>query len=120
MNLASLISSFSTAATYAVTRMARGSVVRGRKEDGAVTTFTVVGSVSPASGRDVLNLPEGRARNEMRVIFTTTQLLAGGQGEPYESDKVTIDGSQWEVAHCETWVDSRSRGTAYKALVTLV
>ena len=117
MNIASLIASFATSATYSVTRTARGQTVRGRIGLGTQTTVSIIGSVSPASGKDIDRLPEGHTDKETRVIFTATELYAGGQGQDYEADKVIIDGDDWEVTHVETWVDSRSRATGYRVIV---
>ncbi len=118
MNLASLVNSFATSATYSVKRMTRGATVRGRIQTGAQTTISITASVSPASGKDIDRLPEGREGKESRVVFTTTVLYAGGQGDVYEADSVVIDGDDWEVSHVEKWVDSRSRAVAYRAIVT--
>lgn len=117
MNIASLIASFATSATYSVRRTARGTTVRGRIGTGAQTTITIVGSVSPASGKDISRLPEGHTDAEARTIFTATEIYAGGQGAAYEADKVIIDGDDWEVSHVEKWVDSRTRGVGYKVVV---
>lgn len=118
MNILSLISNFLTSATYTVTRTAVGSTVRGRIEAGTQTTVTIIGSVSPATGRDLERLPEGRQAGEARTIFTTTQLYVGGQGDAYEADQIAIDGSLWEIFHVEAWLDSQSRATGYKAIAT--
>ncbi len=74
------------------------------------------GSVQPAGGKDLLRLPEGRRTNETRVLFTTTQLYTGDQGQEFEADWVTIDGEYWEIQHCEDWVQSGG-GTAYRCIL---
>lgn len=117
MDVAALIASFSTG-TYTVTRMARGTITRGRAEAGVETTVSIIASVSPATGDDIERLPEGRRAKEARTLFTTTLLYVGGQGADYEADTVTIDSTDWEVSHVEKWLDSLSGGIGYKCVVT--
>lgn len=115
MDLADLIQSFSTepgAGTYVVTRRLKSAFVAGRAvPDSSPTTLQIIASVQPATGRDLLRLPEARRDNETRVVFTVTALQAGGQAatdDPdeitYEADIVTLGGAPWEVQHVESWV----------------
>lgn len=113
MDLAALINSFATG-TYAVTRRAGGSYVRGIATDGSSTSLTIRASVQPATGRDLVRLPEGRRSTETRVIYTVTQLYA--DGPTYQADRVTIDGSVWEVQHVETWAQPGAQGTGYRCI----
>lgn len=115
MDLAALVASFATG-TYTVTRRASGGFSRGIAQDTTDTTFTITGSLSPASGRDLLRLPELRRSNETRVLFTTTQLQVGDPGELYEADWVSIDGAQWEVQHVESW-GQPGGGQAYRCIL---
>lgn len=109
MDIAQLMAAFVTG-TYTVTRRARGRLVHGKITDGATTTVLITASVSPASGKDLLRLPEGRRTNESRVVFTTTELYTGGQvgsetQATYQADRILIDGKDYEVSHVETWRD---------------
>lgn len=115
MDLASLISSFSTG-TYTVTRRQADGFTRGIANPTIDSTFTINASVQPATGKDLLRLPEGRRTNETRVLFTTTQLYTGDQGQDYEADWVTIDGESWECQHVEDWVQAGG-GVAYRCIV---
>lgn len=99
-----------------VTRKARGNTVRGRVQDGTVSTVTIVAATAPATGNDLLRLPEGRRTNETRVIFTSTQLYVGGIGFAYEADTISIDGGAYEIMHVETWRDPSSRSVGYRCL----
>lgn len=116
MDVAALIGSFSTG-TYTVTRRARGSVVRGRVQDGTQSTVSITASVSPAMGDDLERLPEGRNSKAAYTLFTSTRLYTGGQGEDYEPDWVTIDGFYCEVQHVEKWTDSQTANVGYKAIL---
>ena len=80
--------------------------------------MSITGSASPASGKDLLTLPEGRGTREVRVLFSTTLLYTGGQGESYEADTVSIGGVTYEVTQAQTWLDSTDGGTVYRYLVT--
>lgn len=107
MDLADLVESFSTRplSTYAVTRRLASTFTLGRAvPDPSPTTIQIVASVQPATGRELLRLPEGRRDQETRVVFTVTELFCGGQAATYEADKITIDGVVWEVQHVERWV----------------
>lgn len=115
MNISALIDSFATG-TYVVTRTARGTVSRGKVQQGAQTTISITAAVSPSSGADITRIPEGRRTNAAKTIFTKTQLLIGGQGDANESDIVTIDGSQWEIAHVEVWIDPTTLAVGYRCV----
>lgn len=120
MDLAALISSFATAASYTVTRTARGSTTRGRIEAGTTSTITIVASVTPTGPSDLVRLPEGRQVRDTRMVITSTELLVGGQGTAYEADRIVIDSKTYEVSDVQHWVDPRSRTSAYRCLVVNV
>lgn len=116
MDLAALIASFATSTgSYTVTRRTKGGFVRGRAQSTTDTTLTITASVQPASGRDLLRLPEGRRMTETRVLFTTTLLLAGDSTR--EADLVTINGESWETQTCEQWIQAGAQGTGYRCIV---
>lgn len=116
MDIAGLIASFATG-TYTVTRRGPSEVVRGRVQEPSSSTFTIVAAISPASGRDLERLPEGRMDSETRTLFTATELRVGGQDQPYQADLVTVDGVQWEVQHAETWTHPGGATKGYKCLI---
>jgi hypothetical protein len=115
MDLAGLVESFATG-TYTVTRNPTAPFVRGVAQPSTQQTFAIRASVQPASGKDLLRLPEGRRSNETRVIYTTTKLFVGDAGDDYEPDTVSIDGADWEVQHVETWVQAGLQGTGYRCI----
>lgn len=118
MDIAALVLSFATADGYVVTRRARTGFSRGLALPTEDVTMTIVASVQPATGRDLLRLPELRRSNETRVLFTATQLRTGDAGEDHEADLVEVEGEQWEVQHVETWVQAPSiQGTGYRCIV---
>lgn len=117
MDIASLITSFATG-TYTITRRARGSTVRGRVEAGTESTLTITGSASPASGADIEKAAQGRLVHQAYTVFTTTPLKIGGIGDAFEADIITINGSQYELRHLETWQHSTTGNVGYKAIFT--
>jgi hypothetical protein len=121
VDISDLISSFATnaaAAQYQVTRRAKSTMVRGRSVAGATTAVQITASVQPATGRDLLQLEEGRRSVETRVVFTSAQLMIGAQGAPFESDLVAIDGRSWEVLKVESWEASPiGDGAFYRCIV---
>jgi len=120
MDVVGLISDFATG-TYTVSRRTKALIVRGRAVPATATTFTAVASVQPASGRDLLRLPEGRRSEETRVIYTTTQLYPGTQAGAYEADQISINGISWEVQHVETWAESpESEPTFYRCIAQAI
>jgi hypothetical protein len=119
VDIAGLITSFSTD-TYAVTRTARATPVRGKLPDDPTTqTVTILASIAPATGADMRRAPEGRDSRETRVLYTTTQLYLGEQGGTYEADIVSINGADWEVEHVERWEDSATGSVGYRCVVQL-
>lgn len=117
MDIAALVESFATG-TYNVTRRAAATVNRhGIKVPGESTTIPIRASITPASGRDMIDLPEGRRAGETRTLYTTTALVVGGQDAEFEPDTVTIDGEEWEVQTVARWQIWGASSTGYRCLV---
>ena len=99
-------------ATFAVNvtlrRRAAGTTTNGRHTLGAVTSSTIRAAVVPASGKDLLRLPEGSRTRETKRVFTTTAL----QLEP--ADEISYAGALYEVATVADWND---QGAYYDALM---
>lgn len=102
MALVGVIDSFKTAAKYTVTRAnGAGAYVNGLWVPGGTTTFDIVASIQPISGREKQQLPEGFHTKEIRVVYTTTALQTqNGDALP---DTVSIDGESWSVIRFERW-----------------
>lgn len=120
MDVAGLISAFSTGSNglYTVTRRQAGTVLRGIVQATTDATFTITASIQPASGKDLLRLPEGRRSDETRTLFTATQLYVGDQGDDYECDLVSVDGQLYEVSHVEDWLQWAGLAPFYRCLIT--
>jgi hypothetical protein len=83
--------------------MASDAYVDGIAVPGSTSTFDIKATVAPATGQDVMILPEGNRTEETRMVYTATQLKGGGEGSATERDQVTIDGGAWEVKAVQTW-----------------
>jgi hypothetical protein len=122
VDTAALIESFITqGGTYVLTRRQRAQVVRGVFQPTNDLTVNIKACVQPATGKDLLRLPEGRRANETRVLFTTSQLDCGDVDSAFEADTVTIDGQPWEVQHVETFNQggflNQTQPAAYRVIV---
>jgi len=103
--------------TYTVTRpSAATSLVDGRRVAPATTTFTVVASVQPSSGRSIDRLPEGLRARESMDVWTATKLQPASPETGLEGDRIAIDGSVYEVQIVHDWQKHGSfcRATAVK------
>lgn len=100
MSLLSVITRFATG-TYTVTRTAAGGNTAGRYTAGATSTFSIVASVQPVTGRYLRVLAEGQRADEARLIFTSTELRT--RTPTNEPDLLAVDGETWEVFRVNRW-----------------
>lgn len=111
-----LIDYFSTG-TYIVTRIipGTGSLLYGVFTPPTTTTLTVSALITPASGKDLMSLPEGRRNEEVRKVRTYVPLSSAAAGP----DELTIDGEQWIVfnAHRSQAFGGDLEDTTYLAMI---
>lgn len=98
--------------TYTVTRTTGGTHVKGHWVDGSDSTFSIDASVQPV-GEEVKDLPEGQTMDNVRVIYTATELTGRRPGVPAtppaddtgrrDADRITIDGDIYRVYKVEKW-----------------
>lgn len=81
--------------TYTVTRLAAGTRTLGKVTAGAPSTFEIVASVQPPSGRLLRVLAEGQLADDMRVVYTATELRI--------KDRITLAGERFDVSRVEPW-----------------
>jgi hypothetical protein len=105
---------FTAGSPFTVTRTAEGSRPNGRYTPGSASTFPIIASVQPVSGRELMILPEAQHVEEVRVVYTATEIKTREPG--YEPDKVTIDGAAWTVIRAERWTYGAE--TYWRALVS--
>ena len=92
--------------TYTVTRTEAGTRVGnfGRYTAGATSTFEMVASIQPATGRQLRDLPEGQRGDETIAIYTTADLRGRMPGSPgNEPDVITYRGELWTVTQVKVW-----------------
>ena len=77
----------------------------GRGVDGPATQTQITASVQPASGRDLLRLPEGQRTREALLVLS--------KGEMQLRDTFDLNGSTYEVGHVKPW-----GGAFYDAVAT--
>lgn len=102
MSLIDAITNLKTGTTYTVTRRAANSVVDGRVVAGADSTFSIVASVSPMSGKDLMSLPEAYHTKSVHRVITETALRSQTSASG-AADRVTIDGVLHTVFKLHFW-----------------
>lgn len=104
MSLRGVIAALATG-TYTVTRRAAHSYdADGLLVLGAASTFSIVASVQPVTGRNTVAVPEGYRGEEQRVIFTTTELRGLGDSTAAPApDTIALGGETWTIVHTEAW-----------------
>lgn len=94
MSLLASIDDFATG-TYTVTRTPAGAYVNGRYSPGSPTTFTINAVVEPFGGREIHVLPEGQFAEDVKVLYTATELLTMSPTDV--PDTVAIGGDNYSV-----------------------
>jgi hypothetical protein len=118
VSLAGVVSSLSGGVVVTVARRATGSLAQGRYTPASPTTFTIPDAVvSPATGRDLLRLPEGVRTREVLAILSTVELRTANEHAATPADVVTYKGRAYEVQTVEDWTDN---GGFWRALAAKV
>jgi hypothetical protein len=100
--------------TYTVTRTPAGTYAAGRYSAGSPTTFTITAVVEPFGGREIKVLPEGQFAEDVRVLYTATELLTMSPTDV--PDSVAIGGETYSVFKINgPWIMPRS--THYEVYV---
>jgi len=88
---------------YIVTRREPGVYVEGRFVDGGSASFPGSGSVQPASGKDLQQVPEASRTREILKLFTMDELFTASETQGRDSDRVNINGIDYEVQSEIRW-----------------
>lgn len=88
------------AVSVTLRRFAAGTRVLGRWAPGAFTDSALSCTVAPATGKDLLKLPEGDRTQEVKHVFSQTML----QLEP-SPDQIVYRGIVYELRTVEDWRD---------------
>jgi hypothetical protein len=82
---------------------APGAFVDGIWQPAAMADTSITASVQPASGDDLLQLPEGNRTADTLKIFTTSELRNENDLTKTDPDILLIDGRQYAVHNVKTW-----------------
>lgn len=87
------------AVPFVIQRRVSSTVTKGRAALAAATPSNASGTITPASGKDLLRLPEGRrTQGQVIRIITTTLLLTLPQ-----ADVIDYRGISYEVQDVGSW-----------------
>lgn len=90
-----------TTGTYTVTRRAgTGTTTNGHYTKPTTSTLSVDASVQPITGRALKDLPEGMRAEDVKVLYTATELFTVDSGHG-AADVVTIAGEDYRVTKVE-------------------
>jgi hypothetical protein len=117
IDLSGVVESLASHETLAVKRPPSGVYVDGRYSAGATTNFTVLASVQPLTGEDLLVLPEGERTDDAIEIFTLEKLQPSQQGAAELGDLVTYLGRDYRIRLAEDW---GANGNYYRSVATRV
>ncbi len=99
-----------------IIRIAPGSYgADGRFNEGPGTNMTIVASVQPSDGRDLLRLPEGLRTHEVLRVYSATEMKVQGAGQ--DPDWIIIDGFRYQCQTAEQWGRD---GNFWKMLVSKI
>ena len=101
MSAGALIARFGKPLT--VTRYAAGSYSNGNYVNGATSTFSIIMSVQPINGRELIYLPEGQRTRQFLTGYTETLLQTANQEAGTKADVVAYNGRNYEVQRVEYW-----------------
>jgi len=80
-----------------------GKYVEGYFKDGYVQTFTIVGTVEPLDGNELMLLTEAERTKESIRIYTATELLTVDPKRTRKADVITYQGKKFEVHSVKRW-----------------
>lgn len=88
--------------TYTITRTASGTYdATGAYTQGGLSSFDIVASIQPATGRQLRDLPEGQRGDEVVAVFTITELRT--RTPTTEPDTVAYRGEPWTLITVKRW-----------------
>ena len=92
-------------ATHVLITEAVGSTNEtGEWVPGASTETTVVGSLQPMGGRELLQFEEGLRTRIRWKLYSLTELNGGkSEGDPRGPDRIVVDGDALEVRTINDW-----------------
>lgn len=109
-DLAGVVLFFANEAPLTVHRPGPPTIVNNRRADGALVAVTgIVGSVWPVTGESIIQLDDGKRITAQVDIYALQSLNIADDRTNTPGDRVTHDGSTYEVIARHNW----SRGSFY-------
>ncbi len=105
--ISDILADFAVAVT--LRRRPAGTTVLGRYVPASVVTSPIYAVITPATGKDLLLLPEGSRTLEVKRVLSTVALIV----EP-DADEILYRGVIYSVKTCADWAD---QGGFYDALM---
>lgn len=102
MDLSVLLTDPDFARPFAVIRRTERVDERGRA-DYAQERFDALGSIQPATPKELERLPEGDRHKETVAVFTATALRAGDEETGTAPDWLERHGALYEVTSLDNW-----------------
>jgi hypothetical protein len=98
-----------------VTRAAASAYdVNGRVSLGSASSFSIQAAVQPATGRDLMRLPEAFRVSDVQAVWSPVPLRTFDQPSATPADVLTLaNGAIYQVEHVEDW---SGNGTYFKVL----
>ncbi len=107
---------------YTVTRYQEQGTTDGIADPVVVdSTFPIVASIQPATGKDLQRLPEGLRTSEVLAVWTKTFLRVLGtvqvSGNRQPPDTLVYESETYQIETCDRWVQA---GNYFKVLARKV
>lgn len=85
------------ASTIAVRSRATGAYVEGRWQGGAPETSDIAIAEQPVGGDELQQVPEGERTEEMRMVWTRSDLRTASADGELPADTLIFGGKTWKV-----------------------
>lgn len=89
--------------SYPVLTETPGGYVSGLFTSGVRALSTVLASIQPVTGEDMITAPEGRRIQDMVKIYTATPLTQAVEATGQQPDIVVWQGYGYEVTSIDVW-----------------
>lgn len=90
--------------SHTLHRLSTGGYVDGVWVESGETDIPITASIQPATGKDLLNLEQGRRNGAVYAVYTDTAIQTAEQGaSPTKADQLTIGGIRFEAVHVKPW-----------------
>lgn len=80
-----------------------GEYIKGRFQGTRECEISIMASVQPATGEELLNPPEGQRTREIVNVFTKKELFTAEKSQFKKPDLVVYNGRKFEVMKVERW-----------------